>query len=174
MLIGFCFSMKTLPLLWQNVPAPIAQSVHAIHNNTEQSQQPKEKKQKQLLEQRRNQAIQTHMSKRTSNVAQMNDDDDIDVESFVDRNFNDYSDNSATDHMDDEISQPPIAKGLPTKFMFRGMRGQRQYDVPQIGECRKYTQYLLYPSRTFPPHAALFLVFVLIKTTKSIIYYAIN
>lgn len=63
----------------------------------------------------------------------MNNDDDIDVESFVDRNFNDYSDNSATDHMDDDISQSPIAKGLPTKFMFRGMRGQRQYDVPQIG-----------------------------------------
>lgn len=62
----------------------------------------------------------------------MNNDDDIDVESFVDR-INDYSDNSATDHMDDDISQAPVAKGLPTKFMFRGMRGQRQYDVPQIG-----------------------------------------
>lgn len=65
----------------------------------------------------------------------MDDDDDtnIDMDGFGDRNFNDYNDNSA-DHMDDDMSQPPIAKGLPTKFMFRGMRGQRQYDVPQIGK----------------------------------------
>lgn len=65
-------------------------------------------------------------------------DGNMDVDGYGDRNFNDYSDNSA-DHMgivDDDISQPPIAKGLPTKFMFRGMRGQRQYDVPQIGKCQ--------------------------------------
>lgn len=70
----------------------------------------------------------------------MDDEDDgnMDMDGYGDRNFNDYNDNSA-DHMgivDDDISQPPIAKGLPTKFMFRGMRGQRQYDVPQIGECQ--------------------------------------
>lgn len=77
------------------------------------------------------------LNKRTSNAAHMDDEDDtnMDMDSYVDRNFNEYNDNSA-DHIgitDDDISQPPIAKGLPTKFMFRGMRGQRQYDVPQIG-----------------------------------------
>lgn len=127
--------MKTMPRSWQSVPAPIAQPKHTIHNNTEQSEESKQQQQhqqQQQQKQRRNQSIQSHMSKRTSNVAHISDDDDIDVESFVDRNFNDYSD-SVTDHMDDDISQSPIAKGLPTKFMFRGMRGQRQYDVPQIG-----------------------------------------
>lgn len=121
-----------MPSSWQNVPAPIAQPLRAIHNTTEQRLETKEKKQPQ--EQRRSQPIQSHKSKRTSNGAQMSDDDDIDVESFVDRNFNDYNDARTNDHMDDEMSQSPIAKGLPTKFMFRGMRGQRQYDVPQIGK----------------------------------------
>lgn len=123
---------KTMPLSWQNVPVPIAQPLRAINNTTEQRLEPKEKKQK--PEQRQSQSIQSHKSKRTSNGAQMGDNEDLDVESFVDRNFNDYNDARANDHMDDDISQSPIAKGLPTKFMFRGMRGQRQYDVPQI-EC---------------------------------------
>lgn len=129
-----------MPQSWQSVPASIDQPKQTPHNNTEQSEESKQQQQLQhqrQQKQRRNQSIQSHMSKRTSNVAHMSDDDDIDVESFVDRNFNDYSD-SAIDHTDDDMSQSPIAKGLPTKFMFRGMRGQRQYDVPQIGSYHTY------------------------------------
>ncbi|XP_031641247.1 homeobox protein 2 [Contarinia nasturtii] len=122
-------SWKTVPA---PAPAPASQPATTIQNNTDQSKQPQQKKQ------RRSQAIRSHMSKRTSNAAHMDDDDEgnMDMHGYNDRNFNDYNDNSA-DHMgitDDDLSQPPIAKGLPTKFMFRGMRGQRQYDVPQI-EC---------------------------------------
>lgn len=46
-----------------------------------------------------------------------------------------YSDNMETINVPKgDTNQPPITKGLPSKFMFRGMRSQRQYDVPQIGK----------------------------------------
>lgn len=38
------------------------------------------------------------------------------------------------DVMDDGVRQPVPPKGIPNNFISRGMRGQRQYDVPQIGK----------------------------------------
>lgn len=125
-----------MPRSLKTVPAPASQPATTIQNQTEQNkqsqQQQKQQQQQQQQQKRIYQAIRPHMSKRTSNAAHMDADDDANMD--LD-GFNDYNDNNA-DHMgisDDDISQPPIAKGLPTKFMFRGMRGQRQYDVPQIG-----------------------------------------
>lgn len=79
------------------------------------------------------------LSKRTSSAAHLDGDDDID--SFGDAdfgNFNEYTD-SNTDHIDimdrgANVQPPTPSKSLTTKFMMRGMRGQRQYDVPQIGK----------------------------------------
>lgn len=86
------------------------------------------------------------LSKRTSSAAHLDGDDDID--SFGDAdfgNFNEYTD-SNTDHIDimdrGANAQPPTpSKSLTTKFMMRGMRGQRQYDVPQIGKFFKTLTY---------------------------------
>lgn len=69
----------------------------------------------------------------------MNDGDvgPIDVDGFYDfGNFNEYSDNHADhmDIMDEGINQSVPPKGIPNNFISRGMRGQRQYDVPQIGK----------------------------------------
>lgn len=46
----------------------------------------------------------------------------------------DYSDQDHMDVMDDGVRQPVAPKGIPNNFISRGMRGQRQYDVPQIGK----------------------------------------
>lgn len=142
--INICLFPQTRS--WKNILAPSPESAPpatAIQTNKEQSKQPQQ--QNQLKKQHRSEAIRSQMSKRTSNMAHMDDEDDgnMDMHGYSDRNFNDYNDNSA-DHIgitDDDISQPPIAKGLPTKLMFRGLRGQRQYDVPQIG---KYSFQLIY------------------------------
>lgn len=88
-----------------------------------------------------------HLSKRTSSTPHIGDDDDeSDIDGYGNSdfgNFNEYSDNNGDhiDVMDGGINnQPPIVpKGLPTKFMMRGMRGQRQYDVPQIGKSFSIT-----------------------------------
>lgn len=42
------------------------------------------------------------------------------------------------DVMDDGVRQPVAPKGIPNNFISRGMRGQRQYDVPQIGKCNSF------------------------------------
>lgn len=103
-------------------------------------QQQQQKKSVQAKSKRKNELLRPPLNKRTSSASNLDDDDDsnMDMDGYVDRNFNDYNDNSA-DHIgiaDEDLSQQPIAKGLPTKFMFRGMRGQRQYDVPQIGKFK--------------------------------------
>lgn len=118
-------SLKTRS--WDTVSSSASDPATSIQNKTEESKQIQQK-------QRGNQVIRSHMSKRTSsNSAPYDDEDDGNTD------FDGYNDNSP-DHMgiaDDDMSQLPIAKSLPSNFMFRGMRGQRPYDVPQIG---KYSQ----------------------------------
>lgn len=101
---------------------------------TNQANSPLNQKQQSTTSQKQ----QPHLSKRTSSAAHR-DDDDEDVDDFGDfGNFNEYTDNNGhvgMDMIDEGANQPSIIpKGLPTKFMLRGMRGQRQYDVPQIGK----------------------------------------
>lgn len=71
------------------------------------------------------------------------DDVDEDIEGFGDADFGSFSEytDSQPDHINvmdrgANVEPPTPSKSLTTKFMMRGMRGTRQYDVPQIGKLQ--------------------------------------
>lgn len=146
------------PWSWKSVPAqspplPPPPPSPAMKNDslTEQQLQQQQKQKQQEQQQHQNKANKAtdttidhskfkrqHLSKRTSNAAHINDGDGSIDDSYHDfGNYNEYSDHHGDhmDIMDEGINQPmPAPKGLPSNFISRGMRGQRQYDVPQIGK----------------------------------------